>query len=294
MRLPNTIFALLTAIFSAVSLADTQLEMSVTPFATPKFDFDKGGQASLKNIQANFSLSHNIYPQHNLGFNIQLARESWSFDSNPWKVAQPWQTLERISFSLPYRYTTSSGWIFAASADLSQNKEKGAENSDSWLYGLNTYMAHSFSPDLLLGFGVGAYHQFDKTTGFPFIIIDWKITKDLRLANPFAVGPAGPAGLELSWGVTPQFDLGVGGAMRHFQYRLAADNAVASKGILEQQYVPIFIRAGYKIQDNWRVDAYTGVAAGGKFTFMDKNGNELNSEKAKKMPFFGLSANARF
>jgi hypothetical protein len=289
---PSLLVLLLASI--GFAHAATQIDMTLTPLGTPQFDFDQGGQARLESLQASFGISHDLNQQHNLGFNIQLAREAWHFEQSPWKVAEPWQQLERMSFSLPYRYTSQGGWIFSVAADATNSKEKNAEAKESWIYGMNAYMAHAFSPTLLLGVGAGVYRQLEKTTGFPFLIINWKITPSLTLANPFTVGPVGPAGLELSWAITPQIDIGAGGAMRQFQYRLAKSNPLAANGVLEEQYAPLFLHAAYKLQSNWRIDAYTGVAVGGKFSILDSNGHELSSEKAKKMPFLGFALNGRF
>ncbi len=288
--------SLFTLLLASISFAHaaTQIDMTLTPLGTPQFDFDNGGQARLESLQANFGVNHDLNQQHNLGLNIQLAREKWYFEQSPWKIAEPWQQLERVTFSMPYRYTSQSGWFYSVTADASNSKEKNAEAKESWIYGMNASVAHAFSPTLLLGVGAGVYRQLEKTSGFPFLIVNWKITPNLTLANPFTVGPVGPAGLELSWGFTPQFEIGVGAAMRQFQYRLAKNNPLAPDGVLEEQYVPVFLHAAYKIQPNWRLDAYTGLAAGGKFTILDKNGNELNNEKAKKIPFFGFAVNGRF
>ncbi|MFC7419470.1 DUF6268 family outer membrane beta-barrel protein [Iodobacter arcticus] len=288
--------SLLTLLLASIGFAHagTNIDMTIAPLGTPKFDFDRGGKGRLESLQASFGINHDLNQQHNVGLNIQLARESWEFEQSPWKVAEPWKQLERVTFSVPYRYRTDSGWTFAVAADASNSKEKNAEAKESWIYGMNAYVAKTVSPTLLFGVGAGVYRQLEKTTGFPFLIIDWKITPNLTLANPFTVGPVGPAGLELSWAFTPQFDVGVGGAMRQFQYRLAKSNPLAPDGVLEEQYAPVFLHAAYKFHPSWRVDAYTGVAAGGKFTILDSNGNELSSEKAKKMPFFGFALNGRF
>lgn len=278
----------------SVAHAATQMDMTLTPLGTPQFDFDQGGKARLESLQASFGISHDLNQQHNVGLNIQLARETWRFEQSPWKVAEPWQQLERVTFSVPYRYNTQSGWFFTVAADASNSKEKNADAKESWIYGMNASVAHAFSPTLLLGIGAGVYRQLEKTSGFPFLMVNWKITPNLTLANPFSVGPVGPAGLELSWALSPQFDLGLGGAMRQFQYRLAKSNPLAADGVLEEQYAPLFLHAAYKLHPSWRIDAYTGVAAGGKFTILDRDGNELSSEKAKKIPFFGLALNGRF
>ncbi|NHQ85532.1 hypothetical protein HA050_05300 [Iodobacter sp. HSC-16F04] len=288
--------SLLTLLLATIGFAHagTNVDMTITPLGTPKFDFDDGGQARLESLQANFGINHDINQRHNIGVNLQLARETWHFDQNPWKVSEPWKQLERVTFSVPYRYSSQNAWFYSATFDASNSKEKNADTKESWIYGMNASVAHAFSPTLVLGVGAGVYRQLEKTQGFPFLIIDWKITPSLTLANPFTVGPVGPAGLELSWALTPQFEVGAGAAMRQFQYRLAKNNPLAPDGVLEEQYAPVFLHAAYKIQPNWRFDAYTGVAAGGKFTILDSNGNELNNEKAKKIPFFGFAINGRF
>jgi len=108
--------------------------------------------------------------------------------------------------------------------------ESGVDNwDDAFGYGPSCRVLPR-QPRTHPGGRAGVVPPHGETKGFPYIAVDWKITDDLRLSNPFARALR-PAGLELSYGSLIAGDRG-GGAYRSFRFRLD-DSGVAPNGVGE-------------------------------------------------------------
>ena len=90
--------------------------------------------------------------------------------------------------------------------------ESGASTGNALQYGAVVAATKDFSPTLSVGLGAAVFRQIYETQTFPFLAIDWQIDKNWKLSNPFAAGPTGPAGLELSYTIDEQWEAGSGAA----------------------------------------------------------------------------------
>jgi Domain of unknown function (DUF6268) len=287
--------ALMTLAMTAQA-GDAQISYALTPVMVPEFDLNSGGTADATWMMTSIGVSKALDPQRSIGVNIAASRQDWNF-SQPvaWgNVAQPWGTLHRWSVSVPYTYASAAGWLYNIAPGAELASESGAAQSESVSYGGTAFAAKIFSPTLMLGLGLSAWSGLEEAEVFPFLVIDWKIGDNLRLANPFAAGPAGPAGLELSWKATPALELGAGGTVRRFTSRLSEKNEVAAKGVLEDSSLPLFVRASYTISQELRLDAYAGAAIAGEFVVKNQHNQLISTEEHAAMPFLALSASGRF
>lgn len=296
MPLPLRSFALASFFATAlVHAADGQLSAAATAGWIPDFSLDSGGKASATIWQASVSGSKQLDPQQRLGLAMGFGQQSWSFEqATAWGGVSPWKTLGRATLSMPYSYATGGGWVYAIAPGVEYAAESGASQSDSLSYGVSVSAAHYFAPDRMVGLGVAVWQRLESTEAFPFLVVNWKLADQWRLANPFAVSPVGPAGLELTWMPAPRFELGFGGTWRSYEYRLASNNRLAANGVMQDKTVPLFVRAGYAINDSMRLDAYAGAGVGGEFVIQNANGDDVSTEKHSAMPILGLTLSGRF
>ncbi|WP_373974882.1 DUF6268 family outer membrane beta-barrel protein [Chitinibacter sp. SCUT-21] len=290
---------LMTLLFAqAASLAqanESSYDYAVSSIRSAEFKLDSGGEAKTHWIMGHFGIKHRLDAQNSVGIDFSAARQDWDFKHpQAWGGKTPWETIEQTGVSLNYTFASPGGLIYSFSPSVEYSGETDAEHSDGLNYGATGFIAKSFSPDLLLGLGLGAFSNFDDTSVFPFIIVNWQITPTLRLSNPFTASAVGPAGLELSWAATPQFDLATGGTMRSYRSRLAKNNSVASSGVLEQKSFPLFVRAGYRFNSALRLDGYLGSAMAGEMLIHDQNGNEVVKEKHDPIPFIAVTFSGQF
>lgn len=274
---------------------DVRWNFSVTPIYSQKTDLDAGGQVSSDMILASLGATTAIDRNQRIGFNLNMNRQEWSFDdAKAWGGKTPFGDFNRAVLTIPYSYATSAGWIYSFSPGVEFSAEEGADRSESINYGFTAFAAHQFSPDLMLGLGVGAWDGPIDNKVFPFLVVNWKMTDSLTLKNPNVAGPAGPAGLELAWNVAPKWTLSAGGTWREVEIRLSDTNPIASHGTVENRTVPLFVSADYAVSSNTSLKFYAGAAMNGQFIINDNNGNEVSKEKYSTMPFLALTLSGQF
>ena len=175
------------------------------------------------------------------------------------------------------------GWAF----------ESGANTRDAFTYGAILAATKVFSPTLTVGAGVGVVRQIDDTKVFPFVIVHWQIDDRWRLENPFPAGPAGGAGLDLTYTPDDHWEFAGGGAYRSTRYR--SDNAgVTPGGVGENRFFPLFARIARNFGAQTKVDLYAGLALGGRLSVSDANGAKVAKDDYSAAPLIGLTLAHRY
>ena len=190
-------------------------------------------------------------------------------------------------------YAIADGWSVGFIPSVGWSYENGASTSDALEYGAVVTVAKTFSPSLTLGLGAAVFHQIYETKVYPFPVIQWQIDEHWKLTNPFEAGPAGGAGLELTYGINEQWDVGGGGSYRSYVFRLSQDGPIGN-GIGQNNFVPLFLRASYHFGKQTQVDLYAAALTGGKLTVKNASGNDISNDSYKTAPALGLSLQTRF
>lgn len=267
---------------------------SITPVYQSNGDLESGGDAGYTGVFATLGRSWTLDTHSTLRLSLGFDTEDWDFNGlAAFGGMAPWGTLYRANLSLPYSYTTDGGWRLSFSPTLEYSGESGAGVSDALEYGALVSAARRLSPDLTLGLGVGAYERIEQTRVFPFLIVDWRIGERLRLTNPLPAGPAGPAGLELSYTLGSNWEIGIAGAFRSFRFRLD-DDGPAPDGIGENSYLPVVARIGRRLSGGLSFNLYAGAALSGNLRVEDENGYRLYDEDRDPAMLLGVSLVGRF
>ena len=276
--------------------ADSPYKANLSIGWLPDFDLDSGGKASATLWQAAFSGNWQLDEAQRLGFSVTYGQQDWSFDQpQAWGVATPWDTLSRVSLSVPYTHiNTSTGWAYSLIPSVDFSSERDASSSDSFSYGLNAGIARFAARDKMIGGGVALWQRLDGFQAFPFLLIDWKLSEHWRIANPFAVSVVGPAGVEAVWSPKPGFEMGFGATWREYEWRLATSNPVAPGGVLIDSTIPVYLRAETRFNESARLNLYLGAGVGGEFEFLDVNDNTVSTEEHSPMLLLGLTFTGQF
>ncbi len=278
----------------ACAQAATNYSAAVTPVYQSDSDLDSGGEAGYAAVFTSIRGNWTLNSHSSLGLGLRFDYEDWRFnDTAILGGVQPWDRLYRLGISIPYSYTTDGGWRWTFAPTAESAGESGARVSDSLEYGALVSAARRFHPGLTLGLGVGVYDRIEETRAFPFLIVDWRITDRLRLTNPLAAGPAGPAGLEISYTLGSGWEAGIAAAYRSFRFRLDEDGPIPN-GIGENQNVPLVARIGRKISDTLSFNFFVGATLAGSLRAEDQNGNRLYDVDRDPAALIGLSLAARF
>ncbi len=272
----------------------TSYRFSYTPTYQFTADLDNGGDFDVQRHFLRFDTSRSFDKHWTVGLGLSFDYERWNF-SNTATIPSTglWDEIFRPGISIPIFYSTESNWRFAIIPSINFSGATGAEVSESLSYGTVLSAAYSFGPNLMLGLGAGIFERLDESEIFPYVVINWKINKQLRLTNPFRAGAVGPAGLELVYTPTESWELGIGGAYRSYRFRLDDSSAVAD-GIGDMNFWAPFLRVGWKINSTYRIDLNSGLLLDGNITIEDENGNELGETDYSTAPFVGLTLKGRF
>jgi hypothetical protein len=273
----------------------TSYSLTFSPIYQFDSDFDHGGSFSVQRYAINFDASKPVTNSLRAGVSLGYDFEKYGFSgATAFAGAAPWSDIHRFSIGIPISYRFSESWSVFVSPQAEWYGESGVKSwQDAFGYGAVFGASYRVSPSLTLGAGAGVYSRIEETKGFPYLTVDWRITENLRLSNPFRTSPAGPAGLELSWRLTDRWEVAAGGAYRSFRFRL--DNTgVAPNGIGEVDSTVGYARLTYRMGMDLKLDLYGGAAFNGQMKILDENGNKLDSDDFKTAPMAALSLTLQF
>ena len=289
-----------TALASRAALADTPAADGVTgtaaltAFGQFNTDLDSGGRFNWAGGIATATLARRFTPQLSVGLQLRYEYQSWNFDApTAFGGVAPWKNLNAPSIGIPFSYAYSQDLFFNVTPIVQWAYENGAQTGDAQSYGAVAAVSKVFSPDLVVGLGVSAFRRIDKTQVLPFLVIDWKINEKWRVANPFAAGPIGGAGLEVVYTPDDQWEYAEGLAYRSYRFRLAQD-APTANGIGENSFIPLFLRVSRKFGKELRLDFYGALAAGGKLSVDNSDGSGRYSDNYKIGPVLGATLQVKF
>ena len=267
---------------------------AITPIYRMDSDLDSGGEAGYGGLLMSLGRSWSLDDRSTLGFGLDFGHQDWRFD-NPGSFGgvAPWDQVDRFGLSVPFTYGTGGGWTLGISPTVEYSGESGAQFSDALEYGALLSLVKPIRDDLTLGFGFGVYGRIEETSVFPVLIVNWRITERLRLSNPAAAGPSGPAGLELSYSLGSGWEAGIGGAYRSNRFRLDRDGPFPD-GVGEYRRIPVLARVGRRFSDALSLNLYAGVSVNSELRVEDANGRGLYQEDLDPAATFGLSLAGRF
>jgi len=208
------------------------------------------------------------------------------------QIADPWDEVHALNLSVSALFTLDKNWKLFVAPSVGVAAGSGADWGDSMVYGGTVWASYRFSPSLTLGLGAGVFSKPEEVSAFPLIIVDWKITDRLRLANPLQAGPTGPAGLELSYAFN-DFTIAAGGAYRSARFRLD-DHGPVSDGVGEDKSFPLWARFSAKLGKAGTLGLYGGAMVGGKMTIEDSRGHEISDESYDASPFLAATVSFKF
>lgn len=289
-----TSIMLLSAAAPSTGAAASGITYSVAPVYQADSDLDSGGEAGYTGVIGSFGHRWSLDERASLGVRLRFVYEDWRFDDpRAFGGVDPWGEVFRLGLSLPYALVTDGGWRWTLTPTIESAAESGARFSDSLEYGASLAVGRAIRPDLTFGLGIGVYERIEDTSVFPFVMIDWRITDRLRLSNPAATGPSGPAGLEISYTLSSGFEVGLGAAYRSDRFRLDRDGHVAG-GIGEHRSIPVLASIGRQFSPGLSLKFYAGAALGGELNVENEAGRRLYREDQDPAAMVGLLLSGRF
>ncbi|WP_341678962.1 DUF6268 family outer membrane beta-barrel protein [Niveibacterium sp. SC-1] len=277
------------SIATAPAYGESSYSVSATPLYIGDAGLENGGKVRLQSMSGNVGGRWDLNEVSNIGVQINYAHDDWEFTDR----AAPWKNVARYGISVPFMMALSPEWRLSVTPNVGVAAETGADSSDAVLGGVSAGAFKVFGKDKLIGAGLAVFSNLDQVRAFPYFIVSWKFDEHWRLANPLAVGPTGPGGLELSYDSGKGWDLGVGGAYRSSRFRLNENNVGAPKGVGEFSTLPVFFRAGYDAKV-WRLDGYLGASVLGSLKTENANGDDVLKEDLDPALLAGVTLSIDF
>jgi hypothetical protein len=268
--------------------------ISVTPTYEGKGDLDQGGDFSVWGAIVSGGVARDLGGGNSVGVTLNYSYSDYSF-SNPvaFGGVAPWNIVQRYGVAVPLSFALRDGWSVGVIPSVDWYRENGADTGESLVWGGIVSATKRFADGNRLGLGVGVYSHIEKTTAFPFLLVDWRLSDRWRVINPIAAGPTGPAGLELDYLLGGGWTIGLGAAYRVTRFRLSETGPVPN-GVGEERGLPVFLRATRDLGRQMALHLYAGVVAAGELRVDNSSGDRLRSDDFDPAPFFAATFTARF
>jgi hypothetical protein len=268
--------------------------VSVTPLYQGNAGLDRGGDFSVGGVVMRGGVSYDFGGGSRAGVTLNYDHFDYAFSTpESLGIRPPWGIVERYGVTIPLAVDLGDGWSLGAAPSVDWFKEQGADANDALSWGATVSSTKRFKDGNRLGLGVGAFDGIEKTTVFPFLIVDWRLSERWRILNPLPSGPTGPAGLELDYRFDGGWTAGVGAAWRVLRFRLS-DTGPTPGGIGQERGVPVFLRVSRRFTDQLALHLYGGVVVAGQLRLERASGGRLRAEDFDPAPLFGATFVARF
>ncbi len=284
---------LLSLLFSFQVLAEmpkgfSPFSISASRITTAEADVTDGPQTLQRDswllaAKARFALNR----QWSIGVNLGYAdldydwqqRGATLFDGD----LNSWRQVRRYSAGLALSYRLDRHWMFMLAPKLQYASADTATASHAASYGVVTSGMYRFDNGNLLGLGLAYLNDISEVRTVPYLVVNWQINEAWRLGNPFTAGFTGPAGLELSYRLSPSIDFGLGTSKRTQRFLVENDNTT-----VEIDEWVSFLRAGWKMTPGLSLNAYAGYYFSGEMELSEISPD--NAERIEKIENQGALA----
>jgi len=273
---------------------DKRVSLSVIPVSQLDTAVEGGGEYSFNGLLFRMDYDFPVRSATSFGVGVSYDLFDYRFSGSAgFAGLDPWGKVHGLNFSFPIRRFSREGWSFMAIPSVGVGMESGADWQEAMEYGAVVSTFKQFGEKLNLGFGVGAFYRLERTDVYPMIVVSWHITDRLTLGNPFRPGPAGPAGLELSYTINPKWEIAGGGAYRSNRFRLN-DEGPAHGGIGEVVGLPVYSRLTWSPNRTTTLDLFAGAFLDGELTLEDRDDVQITSADTDTGALFGIGFSTKF
>jgi hypothetical protein len=280
----------------ALDLYGQRKKFKLTASAIHQFDtnLDNGGDFSVNRYLFRFNWNKRMNDALHVGIGLNYDLHDYSFsEKTSFGQLRPWDNLQSIGLRARIMYSINEDWRLVIIPSIGFSGESGADWGESLIYGGILSAGYRASPNLMIGAGVGIFSRLEEVSYFPMVVINWKITEQLRLSNPFSGGPTGPAGLELSYALDKRWEIACGSAYRSLRFRLD-DESNDRNGIFQEKGVPVWGRVTLRSGSQVKLDLNAGAFFSGKLKIEDQQGHEISDDQYDAAPFIALTVSLNF
>ncbi|QXP18178.1 autotransporter outer membrane beta-barrel domain-containing protein [Shewanella algae] len=219
-------FILLGAISASTGLLaaeapTSRYTLSLAAIENADTDIDGGGELGRRSYLLGARGDWQLDERWGLGVSLGYDKLDWDFSALPTNgasdmafAASQFDSAQRYSASVSLRYTLNRHWSLMLAPQLQYAYSDDVSSSDARSYSVIAGAVHRFNSGNMLGFGVAYLNDISEVRTVPYLLIDWQLSDRWRVGNPFQAGFTGPAGIEFSYRISPEMELGLGSSHR--------------------------------------------------------------------------------
>ena len=256
---------------------------------------DNGGKIGALRYGAELRLDYELTNDDDLQLRFQYQRDDWDFSGTTGMGNDdPWDQVSTIDIALQWTHHSDDKTRVFGGPIIRWSGDSGAEQSKSDVLGGMIGVSYSFSETLLLGGGVGIIESLeDDSRIFPVIVVDWKLSDDVKLSSNLLTRYGSRTGVEFVWTPHEDWSLGAGLSYDYSRFRLD-DDGIAPNGVGEATSLPLTFRATYHPSTSVDITIFGGVVFSGDLSVYDSSGLTLQTENYDSAGTIGLLAQIRF
>ncbi len=277
-------------------LDDTDLTLSISAGYQFLFrtNLDAGGSYSVDRVGLELKVKTKIGQDWRVEGNLRYLLNDYDFNAVVGLGGDPWSDIHTLQMDVRFEWWTTNDIVVMFGPFVMWSRESGASWDRALTGGVFAGVMYVSSAQLAWGAGIGVSSQLeDSVLVYPILFLDWKFSSDMKLTS--VAGPVGLAftGIEWVWEFADHFEFGVGARYEFRRFRLD-DSGFAPGGVGEETSIPFWGRLSYRFNDNFSVDVYAGVVAGGTFQVDDANGNRLGDDDSRLAPTLAIAFRVNF
>ena len=257
-------------------------------------NLDAGGSYSVDRFGLELKVKTKIGQDWRVQGNLRYLLNDYDFNTVVGLGGDPWSDIHTLQMDVRFEWWTTNDIVVMFGPFVMWSRESGASWDRALTGGVFAGVMYVSSAQLAWGAGVGISSQLeDNVLVYPILFLDWKFRSDMKLTS--VAGPVGLAftGIEWVWDFADHFEFGVGARYEFRRFRLD-DSGFAPGGVGEDTSIPFWGRLSYRVNDNFAVDVYAGVVAGGRFKVDNADGNRLGEDDSELAPTLAIALRVDF
>lgn len=274
----------------------TRLPITFTGGMSHQFSTDidnnNGVEGKFSLTRTKFSLGMPVRLNDNFTLGTTVRYELSRFNFND-MVASPafWRDINTLSASSILSWKADDKWTYYGGAMLKFAAESGTDWGQGTTGGGLAGVNYKVDDNLSIGGGLAVMSQIEENARvLPLITAKWKFADNWRLDVGLTDVSTFGYGASVKWLFSKEWEFAFGAQAHKSRFRIENLNG----GVGQESATTVYADAIWHACSNIDLDAFFGVAAGGKLRVDDANGDKQFDTRYKAAPIFGGKVTFRF
>ena len=227
----------------------------------------------------------------NLGWDntFFFGASTYDFDGQGFGAGNPWNTILSLRYVTKLTYSIDQQWGVTAGGIFIISPETNADFGDSFTGGGLLAAEYRHSDTLFVSLGVAVITQIEDDPAItPSVVVNWVPATDwtVRVGSVPASGGAAAAA-EVAYDLGVPLELGLGVLYQQRRFRLDNSGPVPN-GVGEDNNLPVRLRLGWDISQNFSLNILAGVALAGQVRLENSSGHLVVKDDYDPAAYVGI------